>query len=612
MKMNPELIYSESRNRVSFEIDSINTEHNILSNSETKKSKILSKKEVMKYSKDPFWTRIRFILLLLFFITLILLVIYSFATIYYRPKCVKPLKWWQKTIIYQINVRAFKDSNSDGEGDIRGIIEKLDYIQNILGIDTILLYSFFPSAVKESVGHEITDHKAVDPRFGTINDFKALVEKLHKRDMKIIIDFMPTHTSAQHLWFQKSKDGIEEYSDYYIWSNSVNNTEDWDSFWSWDENRQLFYFHSFSYSEPNLNLNNHRVKQELKLVLEFWLKKKVDGFSISLNKILPNDKEFDESYNNNAKNLIKVWHKFIKGFGDNKCLLLDSDLNFNDSVENYSEFIDLRINNGLILDSSERHINGEQVENIIKSTISLTKSSKLSNPWHTWVTGNHNVRRLATRIGHNLTDAIIIIAFLSPRSTPIVLYGDEIGIEDKYLDTTSPRNEFSYKYQESSFYGSVMQWNSNTSTAGFSDSKALKQWLAIDSSRKEFNVETELLSNKSSHLKLFQSLVEFRKSHSESVFFGKTLFPSLNKTDLLVMVRIGDNLNGFLLAVNFNDSFVANIRLNETYLPKTGIIRIISSDSKQMNANNEVNHTINLTDFYIQSFQSILIDFFGS
>jgi glycosidase len=211
-----------------------------------------------------------------------------------------------------------------------------------------------------------------------------------------------------------------------------------------------------------------------------------------------------------------------------------------------------------------------------------------------------------------LTDAIIIIAFLSPRSTPIVLYGDEIGIEDKYLDTTSPRNEFSYKYQESSFYGSVMQWNSNTSTAGFSDSKALKQWLAIDSSRKEFNVETELLSNKSSHLKLFQSLVEFRKSHSEIVFFGKTLFPFLNRTDLLVMVRIGDNLNGFLLAVNFNDSFVANIRLNETYLPKTGIIRIISSDSKQMNANNEVNHTINLTDFYIQSFQSILIDFFGS
>jgi glycosidase len=597
-----------STNRVSLEMDSINREQNILSISETKKSKILSKNEVMKYSKDPFWIRIRFILLLLFFKTLILLIIYSFAKIHYRPKCVKPLKWWQKTIIYQIDVRTFKDSNGDGEGDIRGIINKLDYIQNILGIDTILLYSFFPMTVKESVGHEITDHKAVDPPFGTINDFEFLVKELHKRQMKIIIDFMPTHTSAQHFWFQKSKDGIEGYSDYYIWSNSVNKTED---FWEWDENRKKSYFHSFSYREPNLNLNNDRVRQELELVLELWLKKKVDGFRINLNKTRSNDKEFDESYNNNAKNLIKVWYKFIKRFGDNKCLLLDSDLNFGDSVENYSEFIDLQINNKLILDYYERHINGEQVENIIKSTFNLTKSSKLSNPWNAWVTGNHNVRRLATRMGHNLTDAINMIAFLSPRSTPIVFYGDEIGIEDRTsnLDTISPRTNSNHNYQESGFYGSVMQWNSNSSTAGFSDSNSLKP---LDPSYKEFNVETELISNKSSHLKLFQSLVEFRKSHSEIVFFGETIFPFLNRTDLLVMVRIGDNLNGFLLAVNFNDSFEANIRLNETYLPQTGTIRIISSDSTQINANNKVNHTINLTDFYIQSFQSILIDFFRS
>jgi glycosidase len=258
-------------------------------------------------------------------------------------------------------------------------------------------------------------------------------------------------------------------------------------------------------------------------------------------------------------------------------------------------------------------MNGEQVENIIKSTLNSNKTSKQSNPWNTWVTGNHTVRRLAKRMGHNLTDAINMIAFLSPRSTPIVLYGDEIGIEDKYLDTTLPRIEFIHNYQESDFYGSVMQWNSNTSTAGFSGSNSLKPWLAVDSSYKEFNVETELISNKSSHLKLFKSLVEFRKSHSEIVFFGETIFPFLNRTDLLVMIRIGDNLNGFLLAVNFNDSFVANIRLNETYLPQPGIIRIKSShnsESTQIYTNNEVNHIINLTDFYIQPFQSILIEFF--
>lgn len=166
----------------------------------------MSKEELMQYANDPFWVRLRMFLFILFWLVWFAMLIGAIVIIAVAPKCpaTSSLPWWQKSTIYQVYVRSFKDSNGDGEGDIRGIISKLDYLKDI-GIDTIILSPIYPSPMKDS-GYDVTNYTDIDPRFGTFEDFDELVEKLHneKNNMKVIIDFIPNHTSDLHPWFQVS------------------------------------------------------------------------------------------------------------------------------------------------------------------------------------------------------------------------------------------------------------------------------------------------------------------------------------------------------------------------------------------------------------------------
>jgi len=266
--------------------------------------------------------------------------------------------------------------------------------------------------------------------------------------------------------------------------------------------------------------------------------------------------------------------------------------------------IDLSFNDKLLV---EHFIDAKNLKNIINSTIDLNNSSDLSSiPWYSWVTGTSNVKRLTTRVSHDLSDAIYMIAFWCPKSTPIVYYGDELGIEDS-SDTSAARFVADDYFKEVS----VMQWTSNSSTAGFSGNTSVKPWLKVHQSYKEYNVDEELKINNFSHIKVFKTLVEFRKKFSDIVFFGETKFPFVNISDVFIMARIGNNFNGFLLAINFNYKSAVNVTLNETYLPESGYIRLINSQYAKSTSTymNQVNHKINLTNFYIHSLQSILIEF---
>ncbi len=196
-------------------------------------------------------------------------------------------KWWKGATIYQIYPRSFADSNGDGVGDLPGITSRLDYVAS-LGVDAIWLSPFFKSPMKD-FGYDVADYCNVDPLFGTLNDFDALIEKAHILGLRIIIDQVYSHTSDQHNWFRESRSSkYSKQSDWYVWADAKvdgSPPNNWQSVfggpaWTWDARRQQYYMHNFLTSQPQLNVHNSDVQNALLGVARFWLERGVDGFRL--------------------------------------------------------------------------------------------------------------------------------------------------------------------------------------------------------------------------------------------------------------------------------------------------------------------------------------------
>src|SRR6476659_9886225 len=196
-------------------------------------------------------------------------------------------RWWQSGIVYQVYPRSFQDTNRDGIGDLRGITARLDYLVE-LGVDAVWISPIFPSPMAD-FGYDVSDYTDVDPMFGTLADFDALVAAAHARGLKIILDFVPNHTSDQHPWFVESRSSrASAKRDWYIWRNGrpdggvPNNwlSEFGGSAWTWDESTQQYYYHAFLKEQPDLNWRNPEVRAAMLSVLRFWLERGVDGFRI--------------------------------------------------------------------------------------------------------------------------------------------------------------------------------------------------------------------------------------------------------------------------------------------------------------------------------------------
>lgn len=205
--------------------------------------------------------------------------------------------WWETATFYQIYPRSFRDSDGDGVGDLRGIIQKLDHLKD-LGITATWLSPIMKSPMVD-FGYDISDFKDIDPLFGTMKDFEDLTARAKELGIRIIMDFVPNHSSDEHDWFKLSESRTEGYEDYYVWKDGKNcKPEPWEedeepcdppnnwnavfrrSAWKWNWERKQFYFHQFHPRQPDLNFRNPKVEQEMKDVLEFWLAKGVSGFRI--------------------------------------------------------------------------------------------------------------------------------------------------------------------------------------------------------------------------------------------------------------------------------------------------------------------------------------------
>ncbi len=211
--------------------------------------------------------------------------------------------WWQTGVIYQIYPRSFLDSNGDGVGDLAGIIAKLDYLRDTLGVDALWLSPFYPSPM-DDFGYDVSNYYDVDPMFGDLADFDRLVAQAHDRGLKVIVDMVPNHTSNQHAWFQSSRSSRNDSKrDWYVWVDAKRDgspPNNWlslfgGSAWEWDDATEQFYLHSFLASQPDLNWRNPEVKAAMFDVYRFWLKRGVDGFRIDVAHFIMKDPELRDN-----------------------------------------------------------------------------------------------------------------------------------------------------------------------------------------------------------------------------------------------------------------------------------------------------------------------------
>ena len=235
-------------------------------------------------------------------------------------------QWWQTGVIYQVYPRSFQDTDGDGVGDLRGIAARLDYLVG-LGVDAIWISPFYPSPMKD-FGYDVSDYTGVDPLFGTMEDFDALLAAAHARGLRVILDFVPNHTSDEHPWFVESRSSRTNgpgntKRDWYLWRDaapaggesaaSAGGAEwkparerfpnHWMSqfggpAWTWDERREQFYLHSFLKEQPDLNWRNPEVRAAIYAAMRFWLERGVDGFRMDVMWLLIKDKEFRDNPKN--------------------------------------------------------------------------------------------------------------------------------------------------------------------------------------------------------------------------------------------------------------------------------------------------------------------------
>lgn len=215
--------------------------------------------------------------------------------------------WWKESVIYQIYPRSFKDSNGDGIGDLQGIIQKLDYLQD-LGVDILWLSPIYQSPNDDN-GYDISDYYRIMPEFGTMADFDEMLEEIHNRDMRLVMDLVVNHTSDEHKWFQEARKSKKNpYRDYYYWQDSPPNN--WQSFfggpaWDYDEQAGAYYLHLFTKKQPDLNWENPKVRKEVYKMMRFWLDKGVDGFRMDVIPLLSKRLDFPNADFNDFNKVIE-------------------------------------------------------------------------------------------------------------------------------------------------------------------------------------------------------------------------------------------------------------------------------------------------------------------
>ena len=354
--------------------------------------------------------------------------------------------WWERGVVYEIYPRSFQDTNGDGVGDLRGVADRLPYLER-LGVDAIWLTPFFASPMRD-FGYDISDHCAIDPSFGTMEDFDALVAAAHGHGIKVVLDFVPNHTSDLHPWFQESRSSRESPKrDWYLWRDG-DPPNNWIAVfggraWEWDEATGQSYYHAYLPEQPDLNWRKPEVREAMLGVLRFWKGRGVDGFRVdAMRQVLkdlslrdnppaagwegPDDvyRALVPEFTTDLDEVQEVVAAIRAEIGDEHLFMAEVTAPIERLVRYYGA-----AGEGAHLPFNFHLIWSEWTPRAIAGLVERYEAALPEGAWPNWVLGNHDQPRVASRVGPGQARAAAML-LLTLRGTPTLYYGDELGLED--------------------------------------------------------------------------------------------------------------------------------------------------------------------------------------
>ena len=498
-------------------------------------------------------------------------------------------KWWHKSVVYQIYPKSFNDTTGNGEGDIRGIIEKLDYLKE-LGVEVIWITPMYKSPQNDN-GYDISDYYDIDPNYGTMADFEEMLSEAHKRGLKIVMDIVVNHSSTENEWFKKSEVGDTEYKDFYIWKDAVDGKEptNWQSkfggnAWQYSEKRGQYYLHLFDVTQADLNWENENVRKKVYEMIKFWLNKGVDGFRldvinlISKDQRFPNDDGSDTRFVPDGRRFYTDGpriHEFLKemnreAFGGGELITVGEMSSTSlDNCIRYSNPDEKELSMAF----SFHHLkvdypNGEKWAKAPFNFVELKKIlSKWQigmyegNGWNATFWNNHDQPRALSRFGndkeyHRESAKMLATVLHGLQGTPYIYQGEEFGMTNPYFDNISKYRDVestnNYKilldkgYSEKEAIEILMQKSRDNSrtpvqwedseNAGFTTGTP---WIEIPENYKKINAKAAL-KDKNSVFYHYKKLIDLRRNE-ELMITGRYEDIDLENKNVYVYKRVGEN-----------------------------------------------------------------------
>ncbi|HEX6109208.1 MAG TPA: alpha-amylase family glycosyl hydrolase [Ktedonobacteraceae bacterium] len=491
--------------------------------------------------------------------------------------------WWQQGVIYQIYPRSFKDSTGDGIGDLAGIIAELDYL-TWLGVDAIWISPIYPSPMVD-FGYDVTDFTGIDPIFGDLATFDTLIVQAHQRNLKVIMDYVPNHTSDRHPWFLESRSSRHNPKrDWYVWAEPMpdgsppnNWLGSWGgSAWEWDDTTRQYYLHSYHKTMPDLNWRNPAVKNAMLDVVRFWLDRGVDGIRIdSAHRFMKDPQLRDNPPNPNPKvtayKLLGDYdaqlHLYDKGHADIHTVyrelrtLLDAyspqaprvalgEMHIFDWQEWASYY-------GARLDELHMPLNFGLIgvpwkARSVRQLVDAVEAALLPEAWPNYVLGNHDEPRVATRLGSRQA-RVGMMLLLTLRGTPTLYYGDEIGMHNVAILPQYVHDPWEKNLPAMGFgrdpERSPMQWDDGPN-AGFCP-PAAEPWLPIPDDYTQVNVATQR-KDQHSMLSLTLALLKLRRATQALTLGSYAPIEGVPEECFLYVRQLGRQRR--LIALNFSSS----------------------------------------------------------
>ena len=510
--------------------------------------------------------------------------------------------WWKEGIVYQIYPRSFQDSNGNGIGDLRGIIDRLDYIKS-LGVDIIWLNPVYESPNDDN-GYDISDYKSILAEYGTMADFDEMLEGMHARGLKLVMDLVVNHSSDEHQWFQQSKSSRENpYRDYYHWWPAEKGTppKRWSYFdiesnaWKYDEATDAYYLHYFSIKQPDLNWENPKLRQEVYDIMHYWFEKGIDGFRMDVISFLSKDTSFpnlpesavSDDFINMYANGPRL-HEYLNEMnrevtsrydamtvGEAPGVTIDKALDFVDEERkelNMFFHFDL-----MTLDRTEEDVfkmnpNGWSLDDF-KKIFSDWDAVFAERGWGSVFLSNHDFPRTLSRWGNDSQEhwqnaATMLQTFLlTMRGTPYFYFGDEIGMSNVRFDHIEQYKDINTinKYKQIEADGgdleaflidqkeagrdnarTPMQWDESTN-AGFTTGEP---WIEVNSNYRTGVSVTAQEKEKHSVLNYFRRMTALRKEHLGLIYGAYELLDVANN-NVYAYLRTHD-LERYLVLLSFS------------------------------------------------------------